>query len=504
MVAELRDIPAPVLVDADAISAALRAALAAAGADVRRVVSERFAPQGVTAVAVLAESHASVHTWPEHAMAFVDVFTCGGDADPVQAVKLLAESLGAGRTSWSVLDRGGPPRAVREEIGAGLRREWDIGAVHWAGQTGYQHVQIADTAHGVTLFCDGERQSAELSQLVYHEALFVPAALLADRCTDVLVIGSSEGVVSQLAVACGAQRVDHVDIDRACVRACAEHLPYGYPPEELAAAERGEGQVRVHYADGAAFVTSSDARDQRWDVIVVDLPDESDDPSAQHNRLYGAEFLGACATRLRPGGVLASQAGCPTLWRNAHAARRPAALPGHLRHRRVPRQRRAGVGVPVRADRPAARPGAADGGSARRRCPTGRKRSTRRRSARTPCRPARCGPKPQSPGRSMGRLSRGERRHRPARGAGLDQLIQPALPGLRALRAHHPPDGGLPVGRRPGLPVRPGGGDGAEAALLRGVQGWRGRAARGSRCRSGPRCGARRPPARPAASGPVR
>ncbi len=316
MVAELRDIQAPVLVDPDAISAALRAALAAAGADVRQVVSERFAPQGVTAVAVLAESHASVHTWPEHAMAFVDVFTCGGDADPVQAVKLLAESLGAGRTSWSVLDRGGPPRAVREELGAGLRREWDIGAVHWAGQTGYQHVQIADTAHGVTLFCDGERQSAELSQLVYHEALFVPAALLADRCTDVLVIGSSEGVVSQLAVACGAQRVDHVDIDRACVRACAEHLPYGYPPEELAAAERGEGPVRVHYADGAAFVTSSDARDQRWDVIVVDLPDESDDPSAQHNRLYGAEFLGACAARLRPGGVVASQAGCPTLWRN--------------------------------------------------------------------------------------------------------------------------------------------------------------------------------------------
>ncbi len=314
MIAELRDIQPAVLGDAAAVRTALRSALTAAGADVRQVVSEQFAPQGVTAVAVLAESHASVHTWPEHAMAFVDVFTCGGYADPVQAVKLLADALGAGRTSWTVLDRGGPPSTAREAIGDGLRREWDLGTEHWAGHTGFQHVRIADTAHGVTLFCDGERQSAEVSQLVYHESLFVPAALLADRCAEVLVIGSSEGVVSQLAVACGAKRVDHVDIDETCVRACAQHLPYGYTPEELAAAEGGEGPVRVRYADGADFVAGPNAR---WDVIVVDLPDENDDPAAQHNRLYGVEFLRACADRLRPGGVVASQAGCPTLWRNA-------------------------------------------------------------------------------------------------------------------------------------------------------------------------------------------
>jgi spermidine synthase len=322
VIAELHDLPAAVLVDVAGVRAALHSALSAAGADVRQVVSEQFAPQGATAVAVLAESHASVHTWPEHGMAFVDVFTCGGDADPVQAVKLLADALGAGRTSWTVLDRGGPPRTVREQIGDRLRREWDLGTVHWAGDTGFQHVQIADTAHGVTLFCDGERQSAELSQLVYHEALFLPAALLADRCANVLVIGSSEGVVSHLAMACGAARVDHVDIDRTCVRACAEHLPYGYTPEELAAAEHvaehgaegGAGPVRVHYADGAAYLADGDTR---WDVIVVDLPDENDDPAAQHNRLYAPEFLRECASRLRPGGVLASQAGCPTMWRNA-------------------------------------------------------------------------------------------------------------------------------------------------------------------------------------------
>ncbi len=317
--AELRGISPAVLDDAPKLSEALRSALVTAGAQVRQVVTEAFTPHGVTVVAVLAESHASVHTWPEHGQAFADVFTCGDSADPVAAVRLLGDALGAADTTCTVLDRGvrPGPGTVSEPLSAGLRRLWELGEVRWQGETAYQRVLIADTAHGVTLFCDDERQSAQASQLVYHEALFVPAALLADRLDSVLVIGSSEGVVSQLAVRAGASVVDHVDIDAECVRACARHLPYGYDVEELAAAERGEGPVRMHYADGAAFVDTVAAADRRWDVIVVDLPDERPDVAdAQHNRLYGVPFLHRCAQRLAPGGVLVSQAGCPTLWRN--------------------------------------------------------------------------------------------------------------------------------------------------------------------------------------------
>jgi spermidine synthase len=206
-------------------------------------------------------------------------------------------------------------REVVEVLGAGLTRHWRLDAVHVEMTTPYQHVLIAGTAHGTTLFCDDERQSAEETQLVYHEALFLPAALLAARRERVLVIGSSEGVVSQLAVAAGALVVDHVDIDPDCVRACAEHLPYGYSPRELGAAERHDGPVRVHYGDGLAFVAETP---ERYDVVVVDLPDERpDDPDAQLNRLYSAAFLRRCADLLTEGGVVVSQAGSPALWRNA-------------------------------------------------------------------------------------------------------------------------------------------------------------------------------------------
>jgi len=51
--------------------------------------SHKFEPQGVTCVAMLAESHISIHTWPEKGMAVCDVFTCGEHTDPRRGVEYL-------------------------------------------------------------------------------------------------------------------------------------------------------------------------------------------------------------------------------------------------------------------------------------------------------------------------------------------------------------------------------------------------------------------------------
>ncbi|WP_370947231.1 spermidine synthase [Amycolatopsis sp. cg5] len=203
-------------------------------------------------------------------------------------------------------------RRIAEPMGDGLTRLWEVDEVLFEARTPFQEVLIGQTSHGVTLFCDNERQSADASQLVYHEALMVPSMLLASQLDRVLVIGSSEGVVCEMAVAAGASHVDHVDIDTEAVKACAAHLPYGYTTSALERAERGEGPIHVHYEDGFKFLANSGL----YDLIVIDLPDENTDPEAQHNRLYGTEFLRECASHLTEGGVLSCQAGCPTLWRN--------------------------------------------------------------------------------------------------------------------------------------------------------------------------------------------
>ena len=194
--------------------------------------------------------------------------------------------------------------ATLVRLAPGLTRNWQLSEVMCDVHTDFAHVVIGRTEQGVALFSDGERQSTEFSQLLYHEALLVPALLLAPRVSRVLVIGSGEGVVSQLAVAAGATHVDHIDIDREAVRLCAEHLPYGYTVDELLRAESGLGPVAMHYGDGWDFVARCSAP---YDIVVVDLPDERTAP-AQHNRLYDADFLARCR---KIGRVVIGQAGCP-------------------------------------------------------------------------------------------------------------------------------------------------------------------------------------------------
>jgi spermidine synthase len=293
--------------DAVRLRTVLRGALTSAGATVCEIVDKRFEPHGVTVLALLAESHASIHSYPERGAMFVDVFTCGDSANAEHAVRLLGKELAASGSHIRTVFRGSS-REIVEPISPGITRNWRLSEVICDVHTGYQHLVIGRTEQGVALFSDGERQSTELSQLVYHEALLVPALLLAQKVERVLVIGSGEGVVSQLVVSAGATDVDHVDIDRQAVRLCAQHLPYGYSMDELLRAEGGLGPVTVHYGDGWDFVNRASAP---YDVVVVDLPDERTEP-AQHNALYSVEFLERCRAI---GGVVVSQAGCPTLWR---------------------------------------------------------------------------------------------------------------------------------------------------------------------------------------------
>ena len=64
-----------------------------AGATLLNMITHRFEPQGVTGLALLAESHISVHTWPESKYAAIDVFTCGPNTMPEKACQFLAQEF---------------------------------------------------------------------------------------------------------------------------------------------------------------------------------------------------------------------------------------------------------------------------------------------------------------------------------------------------------------------------------------------------------------------------
>ena len=105
---ELYGCPADVLDDLERVREAMRAAVVASKGTLLGEVVHDFEPQGVTVVGLLAESHISVHTWPEHGYAAADVFTCGTAGDPERACLSLAASLQAERHELRTIERGLP------------------------------------------------------------------------------------------------------------------------------------------------------------------------------------------------------------------------------------------------------------------------------------------------------------------------------------------------------------------------------------------------------------
>ncbi len=88
------------------IERVMRECVTACGATLLHIHLHHFTPnKGVTGVAVLAESHISVHTWPERAFAAFDIFMCG-DSEPEKAIALLEKYFNATQSEVKILKRG--------------------------------------------------------------------------------------------------------------------------------------------------------------------------------------------------------------------------------------------------------------------------------------------------------------------------------------------------------------------------------------------------------------
>lgn len=96
---------AAALDDTTAIEAALRTAAEVARVRVIQAVFHRFSPHGVSGMLLIAESHISIHTWPEVGYAAVDVYTCGS-GDLLVVHNALAAALQSGRSSVVQFVRG--------------------------------------------------------------------------------------------------------------------------------------------------------------------------------------------------------------------------------------------------------------------------------------------------------------------------------------------------------------------------------------------------------------
>ncbi len=171
-----------------------------------------------------------------------------------------------------------------------------------AESTPYQRIVVTRWRDDVRLFIDGNLQFSSVDEYRYHEALVHPAMAAAKRRGRVLILGGGDGMaVREVLKHDGVQRVDVVDLDPAITELFRDHPALS----KLNGGVLRDPRVVVHNDDAVRFVEDTN---ERWDVILLDLPDPNDAGLA---RLYAEGTFRMARRRLHEGGALTTQATSP-------------------------------------------------------------------------------------------------------------------------------------------------------------------------------------------------
>ncbi len=106
LLVELKDCNPEIIKDLNTVREAMLTAARQARATIIDVAFHEFSPFGISGMIVIAESHLSIHTWPEYGYAAVDIFTCGDIIKPELAARYLIERFESKNPSIVEMKRG--------------------------------------------------------------------------------------------------------------------------------------------------------------------------------------------------------------------------------------------------------------------------------------------------------------------------------------------------------------------------------------------------------------
>ena len=121
LIIELFDCDSRIISDLKAVEKHMIEAVRLSGATIIRSFFHLFLPDGVSGIVVVAESHFSIHTWPEHGYSALDIFTCGDRIKSKEALNYLKNKLRSGNSSTMELQRGPSGPALIQNAGSGSR-----------------------------------------------------------------------------------------------------------------------------------------------------------------------------------------------------------------------------------------------------------------------------------------------------------------------------------------------------------------------------------------------
>ena len=266
----------------------------ATNVEILKISQHEFKPFGFTLLALLAESHMSYHTFPEHNIISFDFFTCG-KITPSVALDILKKEIEHERV------------VVRQFARSTVSLYKDIN--NTPGRKSYyvvnnvledfvskekQHIEILELEEfGKSLFIDNDLQVTEKDEHLYSGTMVELGLKFNSNTTNTAVIGGGDGGVVRECISKGFNFIDWFELDSEVVAVCDKHL----------AKIGNKDNMLVNCIWGDAFESIKFIEDSKYDKIFVDLNDD------QHCIDLAIKNIDNLKRILKPDGVIITQVG---------------------------------------------------------------------------------------------------------------------------------------------------------------------------------------------------
>lgn len=273
--------------------------------DIRNVLT-KFAPYGITVVAIIGKSHISIHTFPEEKQASIDVYTCSGE--PMRIFKAIKDIFKPKNCTFYEIHRNKSIKIINsdwtsgdEQPVEGYRDEYHIKekVESFKSKFGQQILVIENESFGKMLFIDGELQVAEKGQHAYDTALIkcIPPKDRNKIKTGFVLGGGDGGIVNQtLKTLPNIEKIDLVEIDEDVIKVSKKHFP------GICGTAFTDKRVNVIINDAFKYLETCNTT---YDAMFVDLTDMAN----REMQISLDRTLDKLYTTLTDGGYLVMQGG---------------------------------------------------------------------------------------------------------------------------------------------------------------------------------------------------
>jgi spermidine synthase len=294
-----------ILNDRDALEELLKLGIERYGLHLKDTASHKFDPIGVTAIAIISESHIAIHTYPEAHHASIDIFTCSAESQPaMELLGFFRAQLKPKTIRVMELLRGYPLETKEENWITSSTGDWGYEIKYHvkkrilAKRSDYQHIEIIENeSFGKMLFLDGDLQVAEVDAPIYNASLVNPLVESGNGLDNIAILGGGDGGVLHELQKYGPYSVVIVDIDEQVIQASKEHLG------SICGNAFDSPNVQTVIMDAGDFLRSHNG----FDAVIYDLTMHPEFVTTTDRRTYLKNLFANIRKSLNKGGMLSLQ-----------------------------------------------------------------------------------------------------------------------------------------------------------------------------------------------------